>query len=220
MHGEDADLWERDTNAPHGRGFWKGIQQAEHIVELNTDISINNGESIRFWQDIWKGNKSLREQFPKAFKKAKHKNKSEIILNGAWDIHFKNSPSLEQMQDIINPISFLDNPPLLSDCTDEASCRFGDLFSAKECYNWLSIQSNPSPNEAPFSHKDIWVKYVPPKIQFFMWTLIQDAIPTLDNLSRRGCVFSPLVGSVNKKRKLQTIYFSIAHIQSVFGITS
>jgi hypothetical protein len=43
--------------------FWSGLMKAiNHFLESST-FNIHNGEQIRFWEDNWLGNFTLKEQY-------------------------------------------------------------------------------------------------------------------------------------------------------------
>ncbi|OVA07625.1 Reverse transcriptase zinc-binding domain [Macleaya cordata] len=74
----------------------------------------------------------------------------------------------------------------LGDGDDEISCKFavGNNFSAKECYMGLLTEDTEVWDE-----KLVWRKEIPSKVSFFIWSAARNAIPTIDNLRRRGIVF-------------------------------
>ena len=55
----------RSTRGPYGVGLWKAI--SKEIVQLKQDCSFELGDGCRinFWKDIWCGESSLTESFPK-----------------------------------------------------------------------------------------------------------------------------------------------------------
>lgn len=85
---------------------------------------------------------------------------------------------------------WLGYPPSLNDQEDELKCNIAGGFSTKSCYNWLIDQQQQQqpliPPPPPPPYQCIWVKFVSPKTQTFMWLAAQNAIPTTDNLVRRG----------------------------------
>lgn len=83
----------------------------------------------------------------------------------------------------MEPPSFLNNKP------DEFSCKFGEKFPAKAYYEFLSSQDRTSRliQVSKISYKSIWIKFVPPKVQLFMWMVLQNALATKNDLINRGC---------------------------------
>lgn len=53
----------------------------------------------------------------------------------------------------------------------------GGEFSVKFCYGYISLAIH---YDGPW--REIWVKGVPLKIQFFMWTIMLEKISTMDSL--------------------------------------
>jgi hypothetical protein len=58
-------------------------------------IQLNNGANIRFWEDIWTGNSSLKQQYPHLYRIVRHKHdtkafafKSSVPLNISFRTSF------------------------------------------------------------------------------------------------------------------------------------
>lgn len=91
-----------------------------------------------------------------------------------------------EMSQMLQMFEFLGTPPTLEDDEeDELICTSSGGFNNRTCYKWLIQQLPATPNDVPFSC--MWIQSVPPKVQFFMWTAVQNSIATTDNLLRRGC---------------------------------
>jgi hypothetical protein len=43
--------------------FWKGVMWASRVVAVGYRWRIENGRSIKFWEDVWFGNSPLAVQF-------------------------------------------------------------------------------------------------------------------------------------------------------------
>jgi hypothetical protein len=56
------------------------------------------------------------------------------------------------------------------------------MFEVKSFYRVLS------PQGSSFPWKSVWRSQAPPRVAFFVWTVVQNKILTLDNLGRRGLV--------------------------------
>lgn len=69
--------------------------------------------------------------------------------------------------------------------------EFSGAFSVKSAYQLDTLTtSNPS-----FPRKKIWSNAWPHKIGFFLWQLVLDSLPTIDNLQHRNCALSVFGGS-------------------------
>ncbi|MCI18621.1 putative non-LTR retroelement reverse transcriptase related protein, partial [Trifolium medium] len=59
---------------------------------------------------------------------------------------------------------------------------FDGVYSVSSAYYWLTHQAPMDPS----SHKDVvWNKLVPLKVSLFMWCLLNNRLPTKDDLIRR-----------------------------------
>ncbi|XP_026384653.1 uncharacterized protein LOC113280214 [Papaver somniferum] len=110
----------------------------------------------------------------------------DMIADGVWNIQLKRNLTQQEIPQMMELFSVQGTPPILNDEEeDELQYNATGGFSVKLCYNWLIQQLPATLNEIP--HSCIWIQFVPQKNQFFMWQAAQNAIPTLDNLLRRGC---------------------------------
>jgi hypothetical protein len=53
-----------DPLRPHGVGFWKNIRRAWRLSFSHTRFELGDGLKIRFWNDVWCGEMTLKEAFP------------------------------------------------------------------------------------------------------------------------------------------------------------
>jgi len=64
--------------------------------------------------------------------------------------------------------------------------------------------------------KLIWQKYVPLKVVVFVWRLLQNRLPTKDNLLRRGVLHTDTCQCVSGFGSMKTVNHLFLHC-SVFG---
>jgi hypothetical protein len=58
---------------PRDSHFWAGIMATKKYFFPHGSFSIRDGSEIRFWEDIWLGTTTLREQYPALFNIVRHK---------------------------------------------------------------------------------------------------------------------------------------------------
>ncbi|OVA14077.1 Reverse transcriptase zinc-binding domain [Macleaya cordata] len=102
---------------------------------------------------------------------------------GGWNLGIRRELSGEVMNWMVEIIDFLGEPPVLNNEDDERKCTFAnsDKFSTKLCYE--AMLGGETQN---FPDKLIWMKAIPTKVSFMLWAATISALPTNENLIRRG----------------------------------
>ena len=59
---------------PGDSQFWTGLMAVKHDFLMLGSFTLNNGNLIRFWEDVWLGQTSLKQQYPSLFQIAYRKN--------------------------------------------------------------------------------------------------------------------------------------------------
>nr|GEW08186.1 hypothetical protein [Tanacetum cinerariifolium] len=156
------------------------------IVPLPLNRYGGNGNSTNFWLDIWKGDSTFCELFPRVY-----------ALESVKDILVASKMAI-QMD------SFFRRPAR----GDRWVCNVAGNgnFSVKIIRNLIDDLILPS---SVVSTR--WVKSVPIKINIFMWRARRDYLPTRLNLSHRGVVMEtvncPTCG--NCEEDVQHIFFDV-----------
>jgi hypothetical protein len=58
---------------PSDSHFWAGLMATKKYFSRLGYFSIKDGSEIRFWEDKWLGNVTLREQYPTLYSIVRHK---------------------------------------------------------------------------------------------------------------------------------------------------
>lgn len=93
-NGWDADLASHTTF----RSPWKFISSMYPMFLQSVKVQLGCGNLVRFWEDIWVGNESLKDRYPNLFRISLHKNKPiSCFFTGittsdfqnviSWDLH-------------------------------------------------------------------------------------------------------------------------------------
>lgn len=145
---------------------------------------IGNGKKIKFWKDNWLDGRSPKELALLILRLAKRKlNCLKMDLeNNHWLSLLNQITSLEEIDELIQLGSQLQNVTLLQDCPDDISWKWTDngQYSAKSAY---LAQFQGYITHAPF--KPIWTTQAEPKQRFFGWILLHQRALTAENLLKR-----------------------------------
>ena len=169
---------------PGDSHFWAGLMAAKKHLFRFGSFAIRDGSEVRFWEDIWLGNASLREQYPALYNIAREK---KILLRKVLS---SSPPNISFRRDLIGP-RLMSWHNLLSRL-DSINIRQGrDVF----CWNLTtsgsftvdSMYRALMHSEVPMSNnKKIWKSKIPLKVKIFMWYLRRGVVLTKDNLARRN----------------------------------
>lgn len=106
-----------------------------------------------------------------------------VIGNWSWRIKLFAWEEEQEcdLLDLLNRYSF----------NGQLSDRWNWMYSkdaVKEGYQQITKEKNSEQSQLEDWAKCVWNKWVPTKINVFVWRLIQDRIPTLPNLKRRNII--------------------------------
>lgn len=93
--GSSWDGWcSNEPPKPHGVGLWKNIRRSWKMIFSHTRFEMGDGSKIRFWHDVWHGEKALKEAFLNLYSSACVKDASVAVQlelsSGSlqWNISF------------------------------------------------------------------------------------------------------------------------------------
>ncbi|GJZ40911.1 RNA-directed DNA polymerase, eukaryota [Tanacetum coccineum] len=146
----------------------------------------------RFWLDIWVLDCPLSIRFPRIFALEIDKEVSVSVKMGANSIvdsfrrPIRDGVERQQWGDLSSILDTIS----LSSANDRWSCDVnGDgMFRVKDIRSSLDDIFLPSSALATR-----WVKYIPIKINIFIWRARLDRLPTRSNLANRGVVLDSLL---------------------------
>ena len=158
-----------------------------------------DGRSVRFWEDIWYGQKALQHEYPRLFHLSMMKTTSLRLIWEIWQnceglpstIWSRNlrgweEENVEVLNQMLSSMVFSEGKDILYWSWS------GKSFSIKDCYVALSNVELMSPICLSF-----WKLKFPPKVQFFLWKLVHSVLPTKAFLAGRlhSLNLSPFVRS-------------------------
>ena len=147
------------------------------------------GPDIRFWEDLWWGDQSLRLQFPRLFKIITTKTRliSAIMGNNtslSWNLVFRRNLTDEEIVDLerLKPLlSLVHLIPSVSDVKAWILSSF-KIFSVKFFFSALASVSNSIPF---YPTNFLWNSKVPSKVRAFAWLVAHKKVNTNDMLQLR-----------------------------------
>ena len=178
---------------PGDSHFWAGLKATKKYFFPHASFSIKNGSEIRFWEDRWLGQTTLREQYPALYNVVRYKGDTLAKVMGT------SPPNVSFRRTLLGPREAAWNALLLR--LDSVQLQGGPdelrwiptkngIFSVASMYRVL-IQSDIPVD----TNKKIWKMKIPLKTKVFAWYLRRGVILTKDNLAKRNwhgsikCVF-------------------------------
>ncbi|KAF5442537.1 hypothetical protein F2P56_035184 [Juglans regia] len=204
-HGESWGGWcSNEVSGPHGVGLWKHIRRGWDIYAAHTCFKVGNGVKVKFWHDLWCGDRALKDVYPGVYSLARRKDASIADLlsftNGSfqWNLTFNRNAQDWEMDDISAFFDLVYSTRMSGEGEDKLYWRPSKkgVFTACSFYHSLHVH-----NSVSFPWKSIWNTKAPLKAAFFVWTATWGKILTIDNLRKRGIIVlmvrSPSTGGVS-----------------------
>ncbi|XP_071739127.1 uncharacterized protein [Rutidosis leptorrhynchoides] len=229
-----GDLWVSVIQAIHGNRFDK-VNVSSHstwstlVTTCNDSVSngflpndafftkVGNGSSVRFWFDTWCGNSSLFTRFNRLFHL--DLNQQDTIANkwcnGEWvwtwsrsNLGGRNSVLFEELKSLVSQFHAVDRDDYWT-----FSISSDGLFSVKVARDYIDHIMLPSSSVAT-----IWFKFIPRKVNIFLWRLSRDALPLHWNLSAKGIDISSIVCPVcnNGIENVDHLFFSCSVAKEIW----
>ena len=144
---------------------------------------VNNGTSTQFWHETWMGNTPLKNQFPRLFRLALNKDcMIRDCWNNGWDLAWSRSITSGTNVNHLSTLSNMLATCSLTDSDDTWTWSLGSpSFTVKCTRDHIDKCTLP---DGGFETR--WNRYLPKKINIFIWRALYDRLPTRWNLSRKG----------------------------------
>jgi hypothetical protein len=159
---------------------------------------LGNGRKTKFWHDIWIGDLSLKDRFPRLFSISNQKDDlvadvwRPVSGEDSWRLLWRRrffdweEQLLEDLKGVISQV-------LLAEAEDCWCWRPDRVlgFSVNSAYQQVSSISNIATLDTQWHTKIfdlIWMCLAPSKICGFAWQLLHDRIPTKNNLLIRRVI--------------------------------
>jgi hypothetical protein len=200
--GGGASVWWRDICRVDSENSW--FSQA-------ANKKVGNGNSTKFWKDVWLGDQSLENRFPRLFGISLLKD-SLVCEAGRWEngtwkwvLEWRRQ-FFAWEEDLLQELLAVLACVLITDDNDRWIWKPGSegVHTVRSTYIFLdNLINNREPRSelVLFAFKFIWKSGVPSKVSALSWQLLLDKLPTRENLRRRNilnsdesrCVFCDLL---------------------------
>jgi len=152
----------------------------KHLYRFES-FAIKDGSEIRFWEDIWLDNASLREHYPALYIIAHDKNNTieQVFSSSQPNIFFKRDligPRLMSWHKVLSRLDSI-NPTQGRDVFRWELTTSGS-FIVDSMYHALMHSEVPVSN-----NKKIWKSKILLKVKIFMWYLCRVIVLTRDNVT-------------------------------------
>jgi hypothetical protein len=191
--GEECKPWFSST-------WWRdicsiGINRDQNWFANGVVKKMGNGVHTNFWEDVWIGNMSLREQFPRLFSISVQQEASVVSVwnqDSGWNLNWRRGLFVWELN-LLNEMLVIINSAVLTGESDRWGWRLekDEDFTVKSTYELVSNMLLPSgdiASEKKQAFKAIWNCPVPSKAAGCAWLVIQNRVPTRENLLRRRVI--------------------------------
>jgi hypothetical protein len=183
-----AEVAAKPTDSP----FWKGLMNVKDEFFSRGYFHLGNGDSIRFWEDIWLGSTSLANQYPSLYHIVQYKNVTvaNVLSSVPLNIRFRRVLNGNKWTAWLNLCRRLMSVNLV----DEQD-KFVWKLTTSGSFTVKSMYEDLMNDQTPYPRKYLWKLKIPLKIKIFMWFLSNKVLLTKDNLAKRNwkgctkCVF-------------------------------
>ncbi|XP_071699246.1 uncharacterized protein [Rutidosis leptorrhynchoides] len=197
-----SSLWARTLVAIHGikagfgnrgcktSGVWsnivasiKSLHDSGNIPEDTLHLKLGNGRNTKFWKDKWLGNFTLESKFNRLYRLDNNPDClicERLSVDNGWNWDWsRNPPTSAKLHDLLTDLSSVS----LSNTDDTWFWNLGNdgNFHVSDARKLLDDLHLPTS-----SYHTRWSKFIPLKINIFIWRLILDRLPSRINLAFKG----------------------------------
>ena len=147
---------------------WAGRMENKDLFLSKGIFKIQSENQVRFWEDVWIGNKTLRDMYPSLYNIARRKDETvaNILSSTPLNIFFRRGltgDKLNQWIDLVGKVTSIE--------LNNENDIFVWNLNKKQRYTVKSLYLNLMLNEGTPSSCFAWKIRVPLKIKIFLWFL-------------------------------------------------
>lgn len=170
---------------------WRSILAAKDLICVGSIMKVGNGASIKVWEDPWipiVDSTKIRSPLVQGSEIIRVSNLFNSDRNG-WDIDYlKELFTQEEVERILKiPISNSQQEDRWMWLEDNKG-----QYTVKSGYRLLSRSFPQFSSGNGFNWLKLWNLAIPPKVKNFLWRVLHNCIPTLENLRRKYVDVNPI----------------------------
>ena len=167
---------------------WKAIAQGFHLFIHHTCLVVGNRETIRFWEDLWMGDRPLCAQYTDLYRIILSRNLTiSMVLGSSSSIlnlifrHNLTDSEIEHFHGLLLSLRSVHLFPSIADSRGWSLSSTG-LFTVKSFLLALSLPPTPLLFHPT---KFLWISKAPSKVRTFSWLVAHRKVNTNDLLQLR-----------------------------------
>ncbi|GKA05534.1 reverse transcriptase domain, reverse transcriptase zinc-binding domain protein [Tanacetum coccineum] len=175
-------------------GAWNNVvEKFKNRLRVSSSFvgEVGNGNDIRFWVDTWVGGVRLCDRFPRLYhldrsKEGRVAEKGKWVDNvWCWDLGWVRNLRGRVCNDFEDLQALLQNVVIKFDCKDRWRWAFQEngVFTVKDL---TKLVEEKTLSVASGADATIWNKWVPKKVNIFVWRALQGRLPVREELDKRG----------------------------------
>jgi hypothetical protein len=158
----------------HG-DHWRTLRSLLPLYRALTSVAIGNGKFCSFWADVWLQDEALEDTYPALYSHCTLKNASvhqmlQLQLERSMVPRLSNQAAseLQALRAQLASVTLTDE----MDRRVSIFCKEDENLDSGAIYRMLKARGNAVDDKASF----IWNNAAPPRVQLFMWLLLQGRI--------------------------------------------
>ena len=162
--------------------FWTGLNKVRDWYNYGRGVQLGNGNSTRFWADVWRGDCALNIRFPRLFRICRENVATvEGIISGRQSLSFRRNLGVAEKEEL-SELQELTATVRLREESDVVTWKLENSgkYSARSLYRFIV-----NPGCVDLRMVDVWNTRVPLKIQIFLWMVWHDRVQTTVQLKKR-----------------------------------
>jgi len=165
---------------------WTCLRALLPLYQAITTVKVKDGKSCSFWADVWLGDEALEDSFPALFSHCTLKQASvhDVFELGLPQIlvprlSTQATSQLNSLQLLLNGVSLTQGV----DIRTPVMKKRDNSIDTGSLYRMLKARGQDDPRAA-----FVWKNSAPPRVQLFMWLLLQKKIQCKSTLFKRHVV--------------------------------